>query len=323
MSFLQAEKKRQTEWKLHTKHLSPKARQPGLYARRLRPFCLPVDCAFENLFEPIRATILEYFRHHRITWHAHAIPGAPTNHLCGSQVFTANLLGPFLRAPEALATFLRPALPDIESVLPIESLGQFIAFEWIPPVDLLKEARSTGAFRNRKRGIGCTSIDFTLLIRSRDEQTVMVLGEVKYTERYSKTSVTPEQASKRLEPYLTLLRETQWSLPTDWTELMPLAAELMSQVFRHHVLACRLLSHYPDKLDEVRLLHFYVDATPTSHTTGFRSPVLRNHDGGGILRTSPIPFHEVTVNELLGPFAVDQFPDLSSWRAYMHDRYRV
>ena len=323
MSFLQAEKKRLTEWKLHTKHLSLEAKKPGVYAGKQRPFCLPADHSHENLFEPIRSEILEYFTKHRIVWHAGASPGHPSNHLCGSQVFAANLLGPFLRAPKALTTLLRPALPDIESVLPIESPGQFLAFEWIPPVDLLKEARSTGAFRNRKRGIGCTSIDFTLLIRCRNERTVMILGEVKYTERYPKTSPLPEQASKRLEPYLTLLQGIQWSLPTDWATLAPLAAEPMYQLFRHHVLASQLMSRYSGKIGEVRLLHFYFADTSTECPTGFRSPVLRKHEGEEILRTSPIPFNEVSVNELVGKFPMDRFADLASWRSYMHERYQL
>ena len=323
MSFLQAEKKRQTEWKLDTNHLSQNAKKPGLFARKLRLFCLPVEHAHENLFEPIRARILEYFQQHRITWHASALPGRPSNHLCGSQVFTANLLGPFMRAPKALTTLLRPALPDIESILPIESLGQYLAFEWIPPLDLLNETRSTGAFRNRKRGIGCTSIDFAILVRSRNEQTVMVLGEVKYTERYPKPSATPALMSKRLVPYLKLLRGTPWSLSTDWAVLAPLAVEPMYQIFRHHVLACQLMSHYPDKLDMVRLLHFYVDTSRTNPTTGFRSPALRKHNGAEILRTSPVPFHEISVNELLGQFPVNRFSNLASWRLYMHERYQL
>ena len=88
MTFLQAEKKRQTEWKLKTKYLSREAKKPGLYCSRLFPFCLPIEHSEENLFPPIRDEALTYFRLNDISWHGSALPGKPSNHRNGQKNHT-------------------------------------------------------------------------------------------------------------------------------------------------------------------------------------------------------------------------------------------
>lgn len=323
MTFLQSEKRRQARWKLNTQHLSPEAKMPGIYAGKPRPFCLPIHYAQENLFEPIRSETLDYFTKHRIVWHCGTSPGNPTNHLCSSQVFTINLLAPFQRAPTALATFLKPALPDIERILPIESQGNFLSFEWIPPTDLLLEARCSGAFRKRCRGIGVTSIDFTLIVRTRDRQTVMILGETKYTEQYHRSTVSSEKVTKCLAPYLGLLSDISWPHPNETKDLAPLATEPMYQLFRHHVLACKIARHYAEKIDEVRLLHLYIDRKTTDSCRGFQSPVFQTHNGFSLFQTSPVPFAECNIALLVRRFPVDQILNFRSWREYMSERYQL
>ena len=181
MTYLQAEKKRQTEWKLTTKYLSRNAKKPGLYRSRLYPFCLPVDSAVENLFPPIREQAVTHFKENDIYWHSGALPELPSNHLCSSQILCVNLLFPFAHDREGLKQLLRPVFPDMESVLPIEHPNQYLSFEWIPPENYLREELHTGALR---RGIGNTSIDFALLYADSKERKNMILGEMKYAEHY-------------------------------------------------------------------------------------------------------------------------------------------
>ena len=95
MTYLQAQKKLQAQWKLQTKYLSRAAKKPGLFANRLFPFCLPIEHAEENLFVGIREDAIAYFDRHDISWHGAALPGKPGNHLCSSQILAVNMLYPF------------------------------------------------------------------------------------------------------------------------------------------------------------------------------------------------------------------------------------
>ena len=53
MTFLDQEKAGYIRYKAETPHLSPAARRDGVYRGRPRPFCLPRECAEENLFAGI------------------------------------------------------------------------------------------------------------------------------------------------------------------------------------------------------------------------------------------------------------------------------
>lgn len=59
--FLEEEKKQQILFKTNSEYFTELARPEGMYKRKLRPFCLPVDHAEENLFLEIRADVLAYF----------------------------------------------------------------------------------------------------------------------------------------------------------------------------------------------------------------------------------------------------------------------
>jgi hypothetical protein len=319
MSFLQAEKRRQTEWKLATGDLTRSARRPGLFGNRLFPFCLPVDDSPQNLWFGIRDEILEYFQDNRIVWHTGALPGYPSNHLCSSQVFLVNFLAPFQSRREVLLQLFLPVFPDLTSILPIEAEDRFLAFEWVPPEDLLGESRSGPWGSGLTRGVGNTSIDFVFLGRTSGGTTVLVLGEAKYTEHYPVQGVDLPRASKRLERYAPLIRRCSWLPDLTGDQLQRLASEPVYQVLRHHLLAIRLVGSY-EPIDEVRLVHLYVERRG-SGIGG--SPVLRPHPGMELLAMSPIPFAEVSVQDLFRGVRDGLPADLADWSRYMVDRYRL
>src|SRR6056297_955000 len=239
MSLLSQEKQRQIEWKRTTDHLSAEAKQPGLFRGKPRRFCLPPEHAAENLFEGIRKEALLHFSKNNIHWHLKAGPGLPSNHLCSSQVFIVNFLFPFLHDREALRLLFQSVYPDIERILPIENEGQYLAFEWTPPKDLLREA--VGSSKTLRRGMANTSIDFAFLYRNQQQQTVMVLGECKYTEPVIKTKISPEDASKRLEPYLQLLNEENSPFIININDHLTLfGSDEYYQLFRQQLLAMLL-----------------------------------------------------------------------------------
>ena len=186
MNFLAAEKKRQTSWKLTTKLLPRKAKEPGLYRGRLYPFCLPIDFSPHNLFHGIRDDALAYFHTHAIVWHGAALPGLPTNHLVSSQIFALNVLYPFMYRPEALAAFLAPYLPDIQRMDTFED-GRLLQFEWIGAQNYLSESGHLGG--GRMRGAGNTSIDAVARYTAQDGRKVMLLIEWKYSESYASSYI--------------------------------------------------------------------------------------------------------------------------------------
>ena len=320
MSFLQAEKRRQTEWKLRTGDLSKSAKLPGLFGNRLFPFCLPVDQSAENLWPDIRTQVMEYFQANRIVWHTGGLPGYPSNHLCSSQVFLANFLGPFQKRRELLHRLMAIVYPDLTGILPIEVPDRYLAFEWVPPVDLLQEVSRLRPSAVLKRGLGNTSIDFVVLGRINHGKNVLILGESKYTEHYPTRLVDPMTAVKRLERYRSLIQEAGWLGPLTDEQVQMLATEPVYQTLRHHLLAGRLLEHY-DPVDEVRLLHLYVARRRDADDE--ESPVLRPHPGMELLEDSPIPFHQVSAQHLFQEVRGELPGQLQDWERYMRERYRL
>lgn len=263
MSLLSQEKQRQIEWKRTTNHLSPEAKKPGMFRGKPRRFCLPPEHAAENLFEGIRKEALQYFSDNNIHWHLGAGPGLPSNHLCSSQMLLVNFLFPFIHEREALKLLFQPIYSDIERILPIEKGGQYLAFEWTPPKDLLKEA--TNNSKTLRRGMANTSIDFAFLYRSQEQQTVMVLGECKYTEPVPKTKISQANAYKRIEPYLQLLTEENSPFIIKVKDHLTLfGSDEYYQLFRQQLLAMLLAREYQRKVDYVKLLYIYFPHRRTS-----------------------------------------------------------
>jgi hypothetical protein len=100
--FKTEQKVAQSGWRKSTAFLSELARTAqGYYSKTgggPYDFCLPIDCAEENLFEAIRPQALDYFRappgplggRSSVVWHDGR--GKPSTHLCDSQVCCVNFL---------------------------------------------------------------------------------------------------------------------------------------------------------------------------------------------------------------------------------------
>ena len=254
MNFLSSEKLRQTEWKLNTKHLSKEAKKPGLIRGKLQPWALPVARAHENLHANIRDSAIKYFRQNRISWHMSAQMNYPTNHLCSSQVMLVNCMFPFIHDPEGLKSFLSPIFPDIDSVLPIESAGQYISFEFIGPFNYLHEEPKLGT--RRRRGLGNTSIDFAMLVRTSTLKTRMLLGEWKYVENYPKVNIRRRSdGTDRYSTYAPFLEDDNSPiLLSKLQSIDDLFYEPIYQAVRHLLMAAEIKKQHSE-IDEVVALH--------------------------------------------------------------------
>ncbi len=179
---------------------------------------------------------------------------APTNHLCSSQVMLVNCLFPFIHDAVGLRALLEPIFPDIETVLPIESPDQFIAFEWIGPVNYLQEEPKLGKYR--RRGLGNTSIDFAILIRTTAAKTRMLLGEWKYVESYSRTNIRfRSDQTDRLTVYAPLLEADDSPIILSRLQSIDdLFYEPIYQAMRHVLMAHEIRKHH-EEVDEVVVLH--------------------------------------------------------------------
>ena len=163
--YLEEEKRHQEPFKERSRYFTEAARQAGLYRRKHRRFCLPLEQAAENLFGEIRAGALEYFKQKQIKWHD-GRGSNPSNHLCSSQVQCVNFLYPFADKPEALRTLLNPIFPGIQSLLPMERGGQFVSLEWIGLDNYLGEKIRPNS--KRTRGANFTSADAAVMFRRQD-----------------------------------------------------------------------------------------------------------------------------------------------------------
>ena len=317
MSHLSREKQRQIEWKERTNFLSREAKSPGLFRGKPRPFCLPQEHAAENLFEGIREHIMEYFTKHKIHWHMSAGPGLPSNHLCSSQVLMVNLLAPFMHDREALKELFQSVYPDIDHILPIEERNQFLAFEWTPPKDLLKE--TAGSSKVLRRGMVNTSIDFAFLYRTQQHQTVMVLGECKYTEPVGKTEMSPEQASKRLSPYQPLLTEETTPFIVNVADHPVLfGSDEFYQLFRQQLLAMLIEKEYSEKVDRVSLLYLYMPDHINPEASSSRDEHFSLWKSSLSVQEA---FSAVSISFLTAFFPSFKQQHTGGWSDYIHGRY--
>lgn len=78
--FLEEKKRYQIAFKETSDNFTGAARAEGLYRNKARPFCLPLDCASENLFSDSRPGAIEYFKRKKIKWHD-GRDVMPSNHL--------------------------------------------------------------------------------------------------------------------------------------------------------------------------------------------------------------------------------------------------
>jgi hypothetical protein len=146
--FLKEEKDRYVLYKANSPQLPQRARAPGVYMGKPRPFCLPADLAEFNLFDEIREDVQTYFREFEINWHDGKNRN-PSNHLCDSMVCCVNFLYPFSRHPDALVTLLKPLFPSIKSMIPLEHDQRYVSHEWIGQKNYLGEKIPRNGKRTR------------------------------------------------------------------------------------------------------------------------------------------------------------------------------
>lgn len=320
--FLETEKLRQAEFKRMSPYFTDTARADGIYRDRARPFCLPQECAEENLYPGIRATALAYFTQHAIAWHQ-GESGKPSNHLCSSQVCCVNFLMPFAREPAALAALLKPLYPALKHMLPLED-GLFVAFEWIGAANYLGE--KVGRNGQRTRGANFTSADAAVMFERADGRRQMALIEWKYTEAYGGEPLqVAASGTDRTAIYRHLYERNDCPLGRS---LLPgfdaLFYEPFYQLMRQQFLAHEMERAHELGADSVSLLHI----APAANLDFRRVTSMALQPLGDSVTTiwrrlvrTPDRFASVSTEDLFGRFPADDFPSLAGWSRYIRQRY--
>ncbi len=321
--FLTQEKSRYTEFKTTTSYFSDAARQAGVYKGHSYAFCLPLDCAAENLFIEIRDPVRDYFADKAIKWHDGHNRKDPSNHLCDSQVCCVNFLFPFADKPQALAKLLRPVFPDIREMLPVED-EHYVACEWIGQENYLGEIKAKN--RKRTRGAVFTSADAAVRFRREDGRIQMVLIEWKYTEAYYRTSLVFARSGRnRADIYRRFFQSNECPLIRERIPAFEdLFYEPFYQLMRQQFLAREMEQAHEQQADTVSLLHI----APAKNLDFRRitSPALQTLGASatevwGKLVRDRSTFTSVSTEALFGRFDRSVFPELASWWDYISARY--
>lgn len=322
--FLDTEKERQTEFKRKSKYFTTKAQADGIYRKIPRPFCIPRENADENLYFEIRQSALEYFTCHNIRWHD-GKDYLPSNHLCDSQVCCVNFLYPFSDKPKALAELLRPIFPTIQQILPMESSGRFVSFEWIGELNYLGEGRIQSG--KRSRGAHFTSADGAVMFLHRDGKRQIVLMEWKYTESNRATFLgTSPNGTDRTETYTPFYDRED--CPLDRTKISnfeDLFYDPFDQLMRQQFLADEMERAKELGADKVSLLHIAPDQNYDIQK--IKSSSLKELGATAIevwhhLVREEGKFASVSVEKLYQSFPIQRFPELQRWWDYMTQRYQ-
>ncbi|TET06169.1 MAG: hypothetical protein E3J83_06305 [Candidatus Atribacteria bacterium] len=323
--FLESEKIRQANLKVKSPYFSKTARKDGIYSGKPRPFCLPVDCAEENLFFEIRQNALKYFDAYKIKWHDRREKDnlKLSNHLCDSQICCVNFLFPFAQNPDILADFLRPIFPNLQKMLPIEN-NQYVAFEWTGLKDHLGETKSHSG--KCTRGANCTSADAVVMFKRSDGKQQMVLIEWKYTESYRsiflRFATSGTDRTKTYKPFY-----IQGDCPIN-KELLPsfdsLFYEPFYQFMRQQLLAREIEKARELENDVVSVLHI----APALNTDFYRitSPKLSKLGEKAIdVWKSLVPkgkrFISVSTERLFCNLFTNHSPEIQAWVDYITKRY--
>jgi hypothetical protein len=320
--FLESEKLHQAKFKASSPYFSNAARADGVYKGKSRPFCLPIECAEENLFPEIRQAALAYFASQGIKWHD-GQNGQPSNHLCDSQVCCVNFLFAFSDKPDALAKVLRPVFPDIRTMLPVEN-GQYVAFEWIGEENYLGEKISRNG--KRTRGANFTSADAIVMFERIDGKRQIALIEWKYTESYGGASLKiARSGTDRTNIYRPLFRRDDCPINK---ELLPNFEALFYEPF-YQLMRQQFLAHEIERAQElgadiVCVLHIAPD-----HNADFRrvtSPDLAPlgdtvTDVWKKLVQRRDRFISISTERLFGGWLMGQLPGMRGWSEYINARY--
>lgn len=148
----------------------------GYFRNKKYPFVL--SKGINNLFEPIRDKVLQYFKVNGISWWGGY---KPSGHMLSSQMACLNHLF-FIREDDnavlELINNIRPGL-HFTKVLPLtlDKDQKYIAFEAVSKYDHMNEDGPT-------RGANCTSIDALIAAVSDNGERWLIPIEWKYTESY-------------------------------------------------------------------------------------------------------------------------------------------
>ena len=320
--FLEAERQRQAEFKASSPFFSEAARVDGVYKSKPRSFCLPLECAEENLFPNIRQTAPAYFAAHSIKWHD-GQNGKPSNHLCDSQVCCVNFLFPFADKPDALAKVLRSVFPDLHEMLQVEG-EQFVAFEWIGQQNYLGERVPRNG--KRTRGANFTSADAAVLFKRDDGKRHMVLIEWKYTESYGSVSLkVASSGTDRTEIYRPLYDRDDCPLKKSFLlNFDTLFYEPFYQLMRHQLLAYEMEKVRELGADVVSVLHIAPQRNTDFHR--ITSPELKNLGETATSVWSKLVqregrFISVSTEHLFGNLSAEEIPEMQAWIEYIAQRY--
>ncbi|MGH6835098.1 MAG: PGN_0703 family putative restriction endonuclease [Methylocella sp.] len=179
MSFLERERRRLIE----ERDRLFKDPGLGLFSGIPREFVLREGAT--NLWEGIRADVIEYFARNNISWW-NGDGNGPTGHMLSSQVACVNHLYLLRQRPDLAKAVLRAIDPEVVEAEVVDD--GYVEFEFIGSRQYLAE-------RAFSRGANCTSLDAFMIGRTAHGGRRAFLVEWKYTEAYSREDkYIPERA---------------------------------------------------------------------------------------------------------------------------------
>ncbi|MDP2400360.1 MAG: hypothetical protein Q8M66_00125, partial [Actinomycetota bacterium] len=333
--FLNHEKVVQAAWRRSSGGLSDSARLgAGRYSKTGSgpyDFCLPVECASENLFAGIREESIDYFRSPpglygggaAIPWHD-GKNGLPSTHLCDSQVCCVNFLFSLRDRRDAVTRLLKAAFEDCASAVPVqENETGLVEFEWVgdPSVELIGEGR------RRTRGANATSTDAAACFVDELGNRHLVLIEWKYTESYPVSErvlnkFEGKSGLTRRGRYELLFLDPHGSVNSELVTLQDLGYEPFYQFLRQQLLADALAP----KFASVRVLHLAPRANADFQKV--TSAALRDRGLGetatgvwGKLVRDSRAFRSLAVEDAFAPVLEDPEDELRDWADYIRERY--
>ncbi len=147
----------------------------GYFMGKPRPFVL--RDGVNNLYEPIRNDVLQYFKENKISWWG---GDKPSGHTLSSQIACLNHLFAIMHDHDAVLAMLNGIWDEFEEVLPVscDANPKYIGFEVVSTDDHLNEKTST-------RGSNCTSVDAFIYAKHKGGGKWLIPIEWKYTEHYA------------------------------------------------------------------------------------------------------------------------------------------
>ena len=289
---------------------------------------LPLDRVGEGLHTSLRSGIIEYFRANSIKWwlskteaterRLAQVEGQPTGNLKSSQIACVNHLGPARTDADRALAIAKSIDPAIDRILPVPNEPGFVAFEWIPPADLLNEGSA------RTRGANSTSLDALMLGAYADGRRVLLAIEWKFFENYGNTPVArrSSRGTDRLARYASLLSDVGGPIECD--DPLRMFFEPYYQLMRQTLLAWQLTQRESGAWLADDWLH--VQVIPESNQR------LRSHVPVGVsvaghlslesawreFLREPVRYRLLSPSQLV-PSSVS--PALSSWRHWLTERY--